>query len=124
MNTFTNKILLEFSRELRKRDTEEEHKLWQHLRNRLFCGLKFYRQRVIEPYIVDFICYEKNLIIELDGSQHYEDKQMQYDKERTLYLNELGFIVLRFDNNEINRQIDNVLETIYLCINGEYMPEI
>lgn len=65
------------------------------------------------PYIVDFVCIEKNLIIELDGGQHNEDKQQDYDKSRTEFLNGLGFNVIRFWNNEILLQFDDVMAQIY-----------
>ena len=76
-------------------------------------GLKFRRQCPLGAYIVDFICIEKMLIIEIDGGQHNEDKQQDYDKRRTEFLNGLGYNVLRFWNNEVLWQFDVVMAQIY-----------
>ncbi len=73
-------------------------------------GLKFRRQFPLEPYMIDFVCIEKKLIIEIDGGQH--SKQIEYDMKRTEYLNQLGYKVLRFWNSEIFNQFDAVLEEI------------
>jgi len=81
---------------LRAQSTPMEITLWNRLRSRRFMGLKFRRQCPLGSYIVDFICIEKMLIIELDGGQHNEDKQQNYDKRRTEFLNGLGYNVLRF----------------------------
>ncbi|MCX6754176.1 MAG: DUF559 domain-containing protein [Candidatus Nomurabacteria bacterium] len=91
---------------LRKSSTLQEFKLWFYLKNKNL-GVKFRRQQSIGPYVADFYCKEKNLIIELDGSQHIEAKE--YDKERDLYLQTLGIKVLRFWNNEIDTNLEEVL---------------
>ncbi len=96
------------ARFLRKNMTPQERKLWQIIRNRQFYGLKFLRQYVLGKYIVDFICMEKKIIIELDGGQHNEDKNIIYDQDRTEYLKAKGFTVVRFWNNEIDNNIDGV----------------
>ncbi len=83
-----------FAQALRKKSTDAEIYLWRLLRNRKFHGFKFRRQHPIGGYIVDFICHERRLIIELDGSQHKEN--VRYDHERTVYLRKLGYRVLRF----------------------------
>ncbi len=80
---------LKFARDLRRKSTPAELKLWHHLRNRNFFNLKFKRQYTIGKYIVDFICLEENLIIELDGSQHME--QITYNEKCTAFLNSYGF---------------------------------
>lgn len=103
-------ILNERARALRKNSTEAENKIWDLVRNRRLNGVKFTRQYIIEPYIVDFICREKKFIIELDGSHHVDT--MIYDQERTEYLEAKGYKVLRFWNNEILNNIDSVLEKI------------
>jgi very-short-patch-repair endonuclease len=90
---------------LRKSLTPQEFKLWFYLKNKKM-GVKFRRQQSIGPYIVDFYCKEKNLVVELDGSQHIENKD--YDKERDLYLKTLGIKVFRFWNNEIDGKIEEV----------------
>ena len=105
--------LLANAKKLRKKSTPCEIKLWSRLRSCRFMGLKFRRQCPLGPYIVDFVCIEKKLIIELDGGQHNEDKQQDYDKRRTEFLNGLGFNVIRFWNNEILLQFDDVMAQIY-----------
>lgn len=96
-------------KELRKNSTYEENLLWHNLRrNKL--GYKFYRQHSIGQYILDFYCAAKRIVIEIDGQQHLENKE--YDKERTLYLESLGYKVLRFWNGEINTNLKHVLEKI------------
>ena len=94
----------------RKRQTPAEYKLWGILRNRQIMDLKFRRQQAIGEYIVDFCCYEKKLIIELDGSQHLE--QQFADVKRTKMLEQSGFQVIRFFNNDVLNDIDGVLEYI------------
>lgn len=100
----------ERARELRKNSTDAENLIWFLVRNRQFNGYKFNRQFVIEPYIVDFVCRERHLIIELDGSHHEET--ILYDQERTEYLEAKGYKVLRFWNHEVLNQTDNVLEVM------------
>jgi len=106
---FNHSKLLERRKRLRKELTEEEYKLWFHLKGKKL-GIKFRRQHGIGPYIVDFYCKEKNLVIELDGSQHLNTKE--YDKEKDLYLQTLGIIVLRFWNSEIDNNLEDVLNRI------------
>lgn len=103
------------ARSLRRRQTEAEKFLWQHIRNRRLSGCKFRRQHPISPYIVDFACLEKKLIIELDGSQHLEAKEP--DKRRDNFLKEKGFTVLRFWNHEIFAKTEAVLQLIYHKLN-------
>src|SRR5258708_6667069 len=95
-----------------REQTEVERKLWVALRNRQFNGYKFRRQQPIGPYVVDFVCFESLLVIELDGSQHGLDEIIAYDQTRTRYLEKGGFQVLRFFNHELNASFDGVLETI------------
>jgi len=104
----TNKTTL--ARELRKNQTDAEKKLWRHLRNRQLKDFKFRRQYVIDGYIADFACVEAKLIIELDGGQHLE--QQAYDEKRTTILKQHGFHVLRFWNDEVLKQTDDVLRVI------------
>jgi len=94
--------------ELRKEPTPAERKLWAIIRNDQL-GVNFRRQHAIGKYIPDFVCIEKKLIIELDGSQHLE--QEEYDKE-TKCLNLLGYKVVRFWNNEVTNNIDGVILAI------------
>ncbi len=101
------------AKRLRKQSTPMEIKLWQILRSRRFEDLKFRRQCPIGNYIVDFICIEKKLIIEIDGGQHNDPEQRAYDEKRTAYLNQLGYKVVRFWNNEIALQFDAVMDQLF-----------
>jgi very-short-patch-repair endonuclease len=98
------------ARGLRETMTDAERKLWYRLRNRQLDGHKFRRQHEIDPYIVDFVCAEAMLIVELDGGQHAE--QQKYDDRRTRHLEAKGYRVLRFWNNDALMKIENVLEVI------------
>jgi very-short-patch-repair endonuclease len=95
--------------ELRKEPTPAERKLWAIIRNDQL-GVNFRRQHAIGKYIPDFVCIEKKLIIELDGSQHLE--QEAYDEERTKYLNSLGYKVIRFWNKDVMKNMDGVILAI------------
>jgi very-short-patch-repair endonuclease len=97
------------SRSLRRKSTPQEILLWSRLKNRSFHNLKFRRQHVIDKYIVDFICLEKKMIIELDGLQHKREKDIKYDRKRNIHLQSLGFKVLRFWNNGVNDNLDGVM---------------
>ena len=101
---------------LRKQSTPMEIKLWNRLRARRFMGLKFRRQSPMGSYIVDFICIEKKLIIEIDGGQHNEHEQQNYDNRRTEFLKSMGYNVLRFWNNAVSNQFDAVMEQIYMQV--------
>lgn len=97
------------ARKLRKNQTSQERIMWNLLRNQQFQGLKFRRQYPVGNYIVDFICKEIKLIIEIDGGQHNSEDGIEYDIKRTEYLETKGYKVIRFWNNEI----DNNLEGVY-----------
>jgi very-short-patch-repair endonuclease len=96
---------------LRHKMTEEEVILWSFLKNKQL-GYKFRRQAGIGKYIVDFYCPGKGLIIELDGGQHNEDKNLNYDKERDEYLRTQELKIIRIWNNEIRKNLSGVLEEI------------
>ena len=98
------------ARNLRTQSTEAEKLLWKYLRSKQLEGFKFRRQQPIGNYIVDFVCFEKRLIIELDGGHHALDKGK--DVERDTWLSAEGFKVLRFWNTDVLMNIDGVLETI------------
>ena len=106
----SNKMNITKARLLRKKSTRAEQELWKYLRNKRFKSLKFRRQYPIGPYIVDFVCLNQKLMIELDGRQHLE--QIVYDTERTQYLEHFGFRVLRFWNHDVFHQLPSVLVTI------------
>lgn len=109
-------ILRQRARNLRKNSTDAEKHLWFYLRaNRL--GFKFKRQIPIGNYIVDFVCLEKRLIIELDGGQHLDNQF--YDTSRSEWLNAKGFKVLRFWNHDVLQQTASVLESIVQTLSRE-----
>lgn len=101
---------VQHARSLRNQQTDAEARLWYHLRAHRFLGLKFKRQQPIGPYIVDFICMQKGLVIELDGGQHAQTQD--YDAQRSAYLRAQGFHVLRFWNDEVLTNTEAVLERI------------
>lgn len=107
---YDNKAL-SHAKELRQNLTDAENVLWFNIRNRRLCNIKFRRQVPIGKYIVDFLCVEKKLIIELDGSQHLDNAR--YDTERTNYLESIGYSVLRFFNDDVLRKTTDVLQEIY-----------
>jgi very-short-patch-repair endonuclease len=98
------------ARALRKNPTEAEKVLWSHLRFWQVDGYRFRRQQPIGNYIVDFVCLEKKLIIELDGGQHAE--QSSYDAERDAWLRDQGFSALRFWNNDVLQNLSGVKDAI------------
>jgi very-short-patch-repair endonuclease len=100
-----------FARNLRNQPTAAEARLWQLLRASQLIGHKFRRQAALGPYIVDFICFAKKLIIELDGPQHQVD-QADHDARRTAWLTSLGYQVLRFRNHELDENLPAVVERI------------
>lgn len=105
-----NSQLTENARILRKNMTKEERRLWyEYLRN---YPIRFYRQKVLGKYIVDFYCAEAKLVLELDGSQHYDEEQMRYDQQRTADLEKFDLLVVRIPNNEVNENLSGVCEYI------------
>ena len=103
--------IISYARALRKKSTRAEKKLWPYLRNRRFHNYKFRRQHPISNrYILDFYCDEKKLAVELDGMYHKEPRQKYRDDERTNELAFLGINVIRFDNDEVIDDIENVLK--------------
>lgn len=98
-----------FARHLRKDQTPGEKVLWRRIRERRFHGFKFRRQVPIGPYIVDFLCVEKNLIVEIDGDCHYEPGAQEQDEKREAYLRAQGFDVLRIGNRETIQELNTVL---------------
>lgn len=105
-----NKIVIDYSKSLRKKQTDAEKLLWSNLRNRKLNGYKFRRQHAIKSYIVDFYCAEKMLSIEVDGEIHLKKEQIEYDKNRTEELNLLEIKEIRFTNEEIDKNISLVLK--------------
>lgn len=104
-------LLKDFARENRNNPTEAERVLWMFLKGS-HLGIPFKRQHVIGQYIADFVSLPAKLIIELDGGYHQLPQQQVNDEERQIWLESQGFTVLRFTNEEVFGDIDNVLETI------------
>jgi 5-methyltetrahydrofolate--homocysteine methyltransferase len=105
-------LLLEYSKKMRNQPTEAESLLWDVLSNKKLNGYKFRRQHIIGNYITDFICLKTNLIVEVDGSVHQLPENKISDKERTEWLQEEGYRVIRFRNNEVLSNLDKILEEI------------
>ncbi|MDI6026434.1 endonuclease domain-containing protein [Corticibacterium sp. UT-5YL-CI-8] len=102
------------ARSMRKVMTEAELKLWNELRAHRLMGLSFRRQVPIGPYIVDFACSAKRLVVEVDGSQHGEAAQAEYDAMRDTVLRSAGWTILRFWNDDVHRDIDGVCQHIVI----------
>jgi very-short-patch-repair endonuclease len=102
----------ENARSLRKTMTRQEVKLWQNLRQLRELGHHFRRQSPIMPYIVDFECRRSKLVVELDGSQHASSTLLHRDAARDRHLQDRGYRVLRFWNNQIDRELEGVMTTI------------
>ena len=102
-----------FARQLRSNMTAAEQQLWARLRRKQVCGLQFYRQKPLAGYIVDFYCPAAQLVIELDGSQHLEPQALEYDRLRTLVLEQMGLTVLRFDNRQVLLEMDAVMAVVW-----------
>jgi very-short-patch-repair endonuclease len=117
-----NKDLKTLARELRKNMTDAEKLLWSRVRRKRFGGCQFYRQAIINNYIVDFYCPAAKLVIEIDGGQHYYGDQIQDDKVRDRHLTSLGLMVFRYSNLEVLQNIDLVLEHIYEKLNPPTSP--
>jgi very-short-patch-repair endonuclease len=105
--------LIKLARKLRRNHTDAEKLLWQALRNRQIANTKFRRQHPLGDFILDFYCHEQKLAIELDGGQHFDEKQRQADLARTEALERLGIRVLRFDNWQMLQETSAVLEEIF-----------
>ncbi len=108
--------ILDNAKSLRSNLTDAEQNLWYYLRAHRFMGRKFKRQKPMGRYVVDFICVEEKLIIELDGGQHAEN--LAYDQERDAWLLSQGYIVLRFWNNQLMQETESVLEQIRLALSS------
>ncbi|MBI4396880.1 MAG: endonuclease domain-containing protein [Elusimicrobia bacterium] len=109
---------LSFAKDLRRRQTDAERKIWALLRSRQLAGFKFRRQEVIGFFIVDFCCFEQRLVVELDGGQHAEREAS--DRQRTLDLNQRGFRVLRFWDHQVLLEPEAVVIKILAETNQIY----
>jgi len=110
---------LKRAKRLRREMTDAEKKLWVHLRDQRLGGFKFRKQQPIGPYIADFVCQSRRLIVEADGSQHLESA---HDLCRDAFLMSKGYRVLRFWNNHILLEMDGVLTAIHAALSGPHPP--
>jgi len=110
---YYNKKLKNTARTLRKNMTDAERLLWSKIRRKEIKGYQFYRQKTIGDYIVDFYCPAAKLIIEVDGSQHYEEKGLIKDRIRDEYMNRLGFRVLRIPTTDVTECVDDVVDVVF-----------
>ncbi|MDR0247841.1 MAG: endonuclease domain-containing protein [Burkholderiales bacterium] len=109
-----------WQRILRNNLTDAESKLWQRLRRRQIDNCKFRRQHPFGDYILDFVCLERKVVVELDGSQHLD--AVAYDDRRSRSLEQAGFVVLRFWNNEVFENTEGVLEVIFQHVQNRTNP--
>jgi very-short-patch-repair endonuclease len=105
-------------RKLRRNLTDAERLLWSKLRRKQLAGACFYRQRIIGEYIVDFYCREAALVIELDGGQHFHGEVKEKDAVRDAFLRKRGFRVFRFNNHQVLKNTEVVLEIIFKAVTG------
>jgi very-short-patch-repair endonuclease len=116
--------LLRAARELRRKATDAEKYLWSLLRNRQLAGYKFRRQHPLGRFVLDFYCHEAKLCVELDGGQHAEPAQADYDRERTVWLNREGIRVIRFWNTDVLNNIEGVLQSILIALTTPVEQEV
>lgn len=112
-----NKKLVPLAKQLRRQMTREERRLWyEFLRS---YPVRFYRQKVLGKYIADFYCHKAKLVVELDGSQHYQEDETEKDRKRTNFLEEYGVKVIRIPNNEVSKNFQGVCEYIDAFVKKE-----
>ena len=109
-----NNDMLDVARRLRREMTPQEQRLWYVFLRKY--PVKFYKQRIIESFIVDFYCADARLVIELDGSQHYTEQGVQYDMERSAVFEQYGVQVLRFRNQDVSAHFEMVCEQIHEAV--------
>ena len=111
-----DKQLKASSQHLRRNMTDAENMLWVRLRRKQLKGHQFYRQKIIGKYIVDFYCPKANLVIELDGGQHYSENGKAKDKVRDEVLSKMRIKVLRYSDRDVFENIGGVMEEIWSCL--------
>ena len=116
MKIYYSKNLKQFARKLRNESTKAEIKLWGYLNNKQMYDYRFTRQKPVGKYIVDFFCNKLKLAIELDGYSHQFDDVVEKDNTKEIFLNKIGITVLRFNDDEVMNDIDNVLRSIAFYI--------
>ncbi|UPS91688.1 endonuclease domain-containing protein [Bizionia sp. M204] len=114
----TKKELQAYRKKLRKTLTPAEAYLWKHIKSRQLNNKRFTKQHSIGHYIVDFYCASEKLVIELDGEVHFNPMTQEYDKKRTVYLESLGYKVIRFENKMVFDHLPSVLQEIKECFNS------
>ncbi len=112
--------VIDRARRLRANQTDAERLLWGRLRARRLAELKFRRQEPVGPFVTDFCCVERRLIVELDGDQHGHDQARRRDELRTALLEREGFRVIRFWNHEVMQDLDSICETILAAADGRW----
>lgn len=110
------------ARSLRSNLTDAERGLWSRLRGKQILGVQFYRQKPIGNYIVDFYAAAVRLVIEIDGSHHFDAVQSRYDNQRSKFLEQQGLMVLRFDDRQVLTQMDSVIEEIFRIVSERTLP--
>lgn len=113
-----DRFLLPRARDLRRRSTLAEARLWEQLRGRRLGGFKFARQSPAGSYIADFLCRERRLIVEVDGATHSTDEELEADRERTRFLGDHGFRVIRFSNDSVLDGMDGVLAVLLKALHS------
>ena len=113
-----NRKLKERARRLRTQMTDSERALWERLRRKQVQAVQFYRQKPIGNYIVDFYAPKAKIVVEVDGSQHMESEQAARDLQRDAFLGSQGLRVLRFDDLQVLKEIEGVMEVIVQAISG------
>jgi|tagenome__1003787_1003787.scaffolds.fasta_scaffold17975874_1 5-methyltetrahydrofolate--homocysteine methyltransferase len=119
---YRSKAQRDFARVLRNNPTDAEKHLWRFLRAQQLDGHKFRRQASIGPYTIDFICFAKKLIIELDGPQHIEPTANERDKDRDEWLTMRGYRILRFRNQQLDDNIREVIDAISDALQASPLP--
>jgi very-short-patch-repair endonuclease len=117
--TFTPHKKINRARSLRRADIPAEERLWTNLRGRRLQKFKFVRQIPIGPYIVDFLCREARLIVEVDGATHSEDREIAYDAKRGAFLKAEGYRIIRVQNEDVYRHTVDVLDGILLALEAK-----
>jgi very-short-patch-repair endonuclease len=120
----TTQFTVNTARELRRQATHAEKILWDALRGRKLAGLKFRRQHPLDRFVLDMLCAEKRLAIEIDGGGHQNPYQAEYDKARSQFLLEKGIQVMRFTNQQIEKDLPNVLKQILAVTNSPSPDEV
>src|SRR5213076_238719 len=116
--SFTPRRQIRRARSLRRADIPAGARLWSNLRGRRLQS-KFVRQEPIGPYVVDFLCREARLIVEVDGATHSEDREIAYDRRREAYLKREGYRIVRVLNNDVYTGINDVLDMILMGLEGK-----